>query len=355
MKKLLLLTDALPQGGAERQLVNLAIGLKKRGHNVRLITFYPEANFYAADMKDACIQEECIHNGKNGFKRAIVIRSLVKKWRPDFVVCYKSGSSMAACIARMVCKFNLVVSERNTNQNISRKDRIKFFLYRWADHIVPNSYSQAEFIKKYFPSLYSRVKVITNMVDTEKFKPFTKKYNNEITQVITTARVTHQKNLFNYLKTVRILKEKGVKVHFNWYGRVDGSKEYWDEVKNKMNEMEIEDYLTFHGPTRDPVRAYNSSDIFLLPSFYEGFPNVLCEAMACELPCIATNVCDSPLILRDQRWWADPYNPEDMADKIQEMSSLSKEEREKIGKRNRERIVSLCSEEEFINRYLELA
>lgn len=353
-KRFLLLTDAMVQGGAERQLAYLAIGLKRRGNEVRLITFYPEKNFYEEDLTKEGIHTEYLPNGENGLKRAKIIFNLVKSWKPDLTVCYKSGSSMAACIARMFSKFNLAVSERNTNQGISKRDRLRFFLYNWAHHIVPNSFSQADFIKKNFTNLYSKVKVITNMIDLDKFRMREIIPENQIPQIITTARITPQKNVLRYLEAIKALKNRNIKCHFNWWGRVDDNSDYWEKVKAKIQEYQIEDMVTFYGPTKNVIEEYYKNDLFLLPSLYEGFPNVLCEAMACGLPSIATDVCDSPYILQEKKYLVDPYNPEDMANKIVSLLFLSKDKIKMISKKNRQRIESLCSEEQFINSYLNL-
>lgn len=354
MIRIFLFTDDLKSGGAERQISYLAIGLKKAGCDVRLIQFYDHPVFYKNDLEPNDIHTETITEGKNGFKRAFVIKRLVKQWNPDMVVCYKPGTCIAGCLARMMCKFNLVVSERNTTQKLTKSEKLRFALYRFADHIIPNSYSQAEFIKNHFPILMPKVKVITNMIDTGKFSPPLQRPNNEIPQVITTARIAPQKNVLIYLEAIAILKRRGIKAHFNWYGRIDGSKEYWEKIKDKIEDLKIQDFITFHGATPNPQYVYNKSDLFILPSLYEGFPNVLCEAMACELPAIATGVCDSPRILKDKNWLISPHSPNEMAEKIEEMLNLSEKERIKIGKTNRGIIINLCSPQKFLESYVSL-
>ena len=108
----------------------------------------------------------------NPKKRFFALRKHIKVLKPDTVISYSTSPSMITCLLKLLgAKFNLIVSERNTTQQIGKMERLRFFLYRWADHIVPNSHSQAAFIYKHFPKLSDKVKVITNFVDTEKFSP----------------------------------------------------------------------------------------------------------------------------------------------------------------------------------------
>lgn len=354
MSKFLLMTDAMGQGGAERQLACLAEMLKKTGYQVRLVTFYNHDNFYAPQLDKAGISVEVFQEGQSSKKRPFVIQKIIKGWKPDMVVAYKPGTAMAACIARMICKFNLVVSERNTTQELTLSERLRFFLYKWADHIVPNSQSQADFIRVNYPNLYTKVKVITNMVDTDIFIPKENPIKNDIPQVVTTARITPQKNVLNYIEAIAELRRRNVKVHFNWYGRIDGGDDYWQKIQDSIRLNKVEENITFHGPTQNTVAAYQSADLFFLPSEYEGFPNVLCEAMACGIPSIATDVCDNKNILTDSRWLCDFRSPIDMADKIENMLCQSQEVRNQIGQENRNTVLNICSPEKFVNKYISL-
>lgn len=352
MKRFLLMTDAMGQGGAERQLVCLAEELKKQNCKVRLVTFYNQENFYAPQLEKCGIDMEIFSEGQKGWRRPFVIRRIIREWNPDVVIAYKPGTAMASCIARMFGKFNLVVSERNTTQELNRGERLRFFLYRWADHIVPNSQSQSDFIAQNFPSLTPKVKVITNMVDTDTFVPSQRTADNFIPQVLTTARVAPQKNILTYIDAITELKRRNIRVHFNWYGRIDKNNEYWNRIQESIKRNNISDMVTFHGITKDPVSAYQNADLFFLPSEYEGFPNVLCEAMSCGLPAIATNVCDNHFILSDSRWLCDYRSPVNMADKIESVLTLSEETRNQIGRNNRQIVIELCSPQAFVKKYL---
>lgn len=353
MKRILLLIDEMGQGGAERQLSYLAIELKKADCDVRLVKFYQGDNFYGRDLLDNGIETESLLTGQNSLKRPLAIAKLVRQWNPDMVVAYKTGTALAACIAKFFTRFNLVVSERNTTQRLSRKERVKFFLYRFADHIVPNSFSQSEFISKHFPKLMPRVTVITNMIDMDKFHPAVNHIEGKVLNIITAARIAPQKNVLNYLDAIALLRDRGVRAHFHWYGHLD-NKPYFTEVVDKQKELGLEDMIIFHGATQDIADLYRKMDIFCLPSLYEGFPNVLCEAMACGLPAVATAVCDSIRILTDSRFQAEPSNPTSIADALERMITLTTKERSSIGKRNTERISDLCSAKAFSDKYLSL-
>ena len=109
----------------------------------------------------------------------------------------------------------------------------------------------------------------------------------------------------------------------------------------------------FHllGERQDVPRITAAFDVATLSSVSEGFPNVLGEAMACGIPCVATDVGDSALIVGDMGVVVPPRNPERLAEGIQKLLNLSKEEREKFGKRAREHIKTHYALERIVEMY----
>lgn len=353
-KKVLLLIDQLSSGGAERQITNLAIGLKSYGYDVRLCRFYEGDIFYENDLAINNIQVETILDAKSALKRPFTLASLIKKWKPTAVIAYKDGTAMGACLARLLTAFNLIVSERNTTQFLSTKEKIKFFLYRFANHIVPNSYSQTQFIQSNFHYLKKKTTVITNTIDIHRFHQIETNRDKDTLVISTTARVMPQKNVLNFLEAVKIIKDRFPAIKFRWFGSQDDN--YFAQVKTKITELGLDDTITFEQPVRDVEKVYQQSDIYCLPSIYEGFPNVVCEAMACGLPIACSNVCDNPKIVEDgiNGYLFDPSSPVDIANKLQNIINLSFDQRSEIGKYNTEKIQKLCSPEVFIAKYIDL-
>ncbi len=353
-KRVLLLIDQLGSGGAERQLCCLAGCLHGAGYDVRLCRFYPGGVHYAADLEAAGVEPEVFESARRAWRRPFAIASLVRKWKPKAVIAFLDGTAMGACLARMLTPFNLLVSERNTTQNLSRRERAKFWLYRRADAVVCNSHSQLRFVNERFPELNSKAVAITNALDTERFSPAAHPPKLNRPRVLTTARITPQKNVLTYLRALAILKAEGVDAHFEWFG-TPSDENYLNQVLALKKELGLDSYITFHvGGTRDVISEYRKSSHFILPSLYEGFPNVLCEAMSCGLVCTASAVSDSPDILSDKRFLFDPTKPEAIASAIKTMLALSPKETAAAAAANRDAVKRMCSLESFTKAYINL-
>ena len=223
--------------------------------------------FYRPQLDAASIPVEYLPEGRNSWRRVWLIRQVVRDYCPDLTVAYLNGTCMAACLAKLLRPFRLVVSERNTTQHLSLRERVKFILYSVADAVVPNSYSQARFVKQHFPWLSNKVHVITNMVDTDHFSPLPDQTRgSETLHIITAARIMPQKNILRYLDAIALINQKGLNIHFDWYGASLAGDSYAEQVQLKIHDLQLEDIITFHAPSMDIVDCYRQSDIFCLPS-----------------------------------------------------------------------------------------
>ena len=231
-----------------------------------------------------------------------------------------------------------------------------FNLYRLANCVVVNSYSQKAFIHRNYPFLDHRVKVITNFVDTDLFVSRKGRCKNLIPHILTIGRFTPQKNCLNYLKAIKLCKDSGLKVHFDWYGNKLFDKAYFQKVIEEVGLLGISDVVSFYDHTPDVVSLYQQSDVFCLPSQWEGFPNVICEAMSCGLPVICSNVCDNPKIVIDgiNGFLFDPGDFYSMKHAVEQILGLPDSAKMKMGGDNRKRIVELCSGNRFVRQYVNL-
>lgn len=355
-KRVMLLCSGLGSGGAERQLVGLADMLQKEGYNIEVV-WYSNNNFYKSFLVERNIAYRQLLVS-NHFKKIILIAKEIERYNPDIVISYLSGANVIASLLKMIgMRFKLIVSERNTTTKKSLRVRLRFFLYKYVDYIVPNSFSQDKFIRDNYPSLADKLNTITNFTDTSFFVP---PAENKVRidgwhKMLVVARIEKQKNIEGFLDCVKILKDNHVKVHIEWFGSAS-VEDYRQHCYDLRNKLDIGDYVSFNPPTHNILEQYQSSDIFCLPSFHEGFPNVICEAMSCGLPILCSDICDNPYIVKDMESGLlfNPMSSEDMAMKISYYINNMSHRKSEIGKLNRDRIIAICSKESFLRKYINL-
>lgn len=355
MKKILLITENLGSGGAERQICGLASMLTKAGYPCRLIT-YVENQFYEPFLRQNGVDYQFVPELWNKKTRIFKTAKYVRQYKPDVVISFLPSVNKTMCLAKLLFKAKLVVSERNNNTCITRGDKVQFNLYRMADAIVPNSNSQGAFISNHFPFLSEKVHPIINFVDVNRFTPSETPMQNDTPRIVTVARYTQQKNVLTYLKAVRKAKDMGLNVHFDWYGDKKHNAAYYAEIEKEYQKLEISDYLTLHEPNQKIEEEYRKADIFCLPSLYEGYPNVVAEAMSCGLPILCSNVYENPYIVEEgvNGFLFNPENVDEIVNAVRKMVALSPAERQEMGKRNRELCMTRNTEEAFLNSYVEL-
>lgn len=359
MRKILCLIDTLGMGGgAERQMAGLAGLLHRKGYDVTVASYYEHDSDEFLE-KTYGIRSVLIKTESTAVSKLMAVRKYVRENRFDTLIVYKDGATMLACLVKLLGgRFRLIVSERNTTQDLNRHEKAKFFLYRWADVIVPNAVSQGNFIKDHYPHLAKKLMVITNFTDTSYFKSsLDYKQNDSFLKILVTARFSNQKNIIGFMNVVRKLKDQGAKVKVDWFGSVyHGQTEYGKRCEEHYKKLDISDILIFHEATPNILQEYQACDVFCLPSYYEGFPNVVCEAMSCGKPILCSNVCDNPYIVQDEinGFLFNPLDEDDMVKKINKMILLPQEEREKMGRKSREIAEVLFSEETFVNKYIGL-
>lgn len=355
MKRILLFIDSLGAGGAQRQLVGLAVMLQRAGYKVKVCTYY-NIDFYKNYLDDNHVENELIPNAGNAKKRIWAVRQYFKREKPDWVIAYQETPSLVACMAKMLgCNYRLIVSERNTTQRIGMNERVRFFLYHWADAIVPNSYSQERFLINHHPWMKKKVTTITNFVDLERFK-FVKKEKRECPLIVVAATIWPPKNTLGLIEAAKILKDRGLRVYIEWYGINEAYNDYLSQCKKMIEAFQLDDYIKLLPKSNRIQEKYEDSDFFCLPSFYEGTPNVICEAISCGRPILCSDVCDNSIYMKEGEngFLFNPCDPNSIANAIEFAINLQFEEYQNFCCQSRKIAEDLLSENIFINKYISI-
>lgn len=322
--RIILFTDSLGAGGAQRQLVGLAQLLQGQGYDVVVLTYHKD-EFYLPFLREHNVKYVLLENSQRALQRIFKIIKYVKKEKPGALIAFQETPSLIACIVKIILpSLKIFVSERSTTQTLDFRTKIRFFLYRWADRIVPNSYSQANYIKQYNPKFCNKIAVVTNFVDLQKFSPVEK--SRKLRPVImVAASIWPTKNTVGFIDAMKMVRDRGYDFEVRWYGKSESNLNYFNKAQARINELGLEDCIYLLEKSKDIKSRYDEADYFCLPSFYEGTPNVICEAIACGLPVICSDVCDNSIYVHKgiNGMLFNPRSPQSMADGISCMLSLS--------------------------------
>ena len=212
--------------------------------------------------------------------------------------------------------------------------------------IVAQSKTWATYYSKIFYK--HNVPIITGGVDVEFFKPMAKKKNNQV-NLLYVGWLIEDKGIYDLIDSIYILRKsnKSLDIKLKLIGPLH---EGIEKINLMICEYELKNIINVIGPVycRDELRGYyQSSDIFILPSHFEGFPCALLEAISSGLACIATNVGGIPDILDNGRCGTIIHEKDSrqLSDAIYEMiEDIDKMQKLKILSRNR--AISLYSLEQ---------
>lgn len=359
MKRVLCLIDGLGLGGAQRQLVGLAHLLQQKGYDVDLASYHRN-DFYLPLVESLGIHHIQLTPSSHKLSKLLLVRRLVKQNKYDTIISYLNGPNSLACLCKILgFKGKVIVSDRAVKQKKGRAKRILYTMYKTADHIVPNAYSQADYIAHNFPKLSAKVTTITNFTDIEKFKPSTTdSTSNSHLNILCASRISHEKNIVGFMRAVKQVTEcRSVNVRVKWFGNIGLNQEgYYEQICTERAQMGLKEIFELHPATHNIVEEYQKCDIFCLPSFLEGFPNVVCEAMACGKPILCSDVCDNSRIVADgiNGFLFNPKDIDSLVGAIRRFAELSESERTNMGVESRKIAERNFSEEAFVNKYIAL-
>ena len=371
-----LVIDELNSGGAQRDLARLASGLVAADYDVTVLTYWP-GDFFAGALAEAGVPVERVRS-RNRLHLIYAMRRAIRRSRPDVVLSFLRGANVLAELAGAPRRaFAVIAMELNLDtQPKSLRRGARYALHRLADAVVANSHAQRERMLEIAPFLADRTSVIVNGVDLRAFAPPSSPPPAREGQLrlLALARLQPQKNPFGLLEALAILRgeEPALDVVVDRHGdRIAGSDrraakwarsqqrghtEYAERFEQEVARLGLQDRFRLRPAAQDVLPLYHAADALVLPSVYEGTPNVICEAMACGLPALASRVGDNPRLVEHGRngFLFDPNSPADIADAIRRFAALPDEARSAMRAESRARAEASLSTDEFNARYLDL-
>lgn len=330
--KLLLTVDSFARGGAGHVIRQLAENLAARGNEVRVLLLHDAEKYEPDNFRVSNIYVAGIESPTRAGRiiRAVrLIREFIDSYGPDAVISSNDNFNTMICFAMRKNSIPLAVREASDPRFLKPAPvwrLLRRAAYRRADRIVVLCEAFRGFLGR---AADRKTAVIPNPVVI----PPTCKSGyaaGSPLRLVTAARLHPVKDIPFMLETMKLLRGRLDCVLEIW-----GDGELYETLSSRIRGEGLQDSVFLRGHTRRLPEKLASSDIFLLSSLSEGFPNALCEAMSLGLPCVV-RLCHESLreIASENESAVFVKTPGEMADAVLALSA-SPDLREKLGKNAR--------------------
>ncbi len=304
MRIALVISDLGP-GGAQRVLTSLAGAWSTQGNGVHLLPLHggPDQDFYAV-APAVHVQHLALPVGRTGavgklwrnVGRVRALRRALRALRPDVVVSFIDQSNVVTLLAAAGTEIPVIVSER-TDPSQSQSGRMWNLLTRLTYPLSRSLVVQTSEIAAQYANWRLRsVATIPNPVYPPPRPDGADRPDLPTPYVLAVSRLSREKGIDLLLGAFTEVASRFP----DWSLVVAGSGPEREMLEKHARELGISGRCCFLGEVSDVATLMRDASLFVLPSRVEGFPNALCEAMACGLASIATDCPSGPRhIVRD--------------------------------------------------------
>ena len=341
--KILRLTTLLDFGGQEKQYLSFtekpellkhqyifgAIGfggnaeeiLRKRGFEVHILN----RNFAIKN----------ISNIWNVYK-------LIKKINPDIVHTAAAEANFHGIVAAKLAGVKTIIGEEiGIPNHSSTAQKVFRWVYRLADQVIGVSQSVKNHLVNTGEIPESKGKVIYNPVSIPT--PFPKKESPNF-EIVYVGRLEIVKNVETLIKA--FANSNHTHAHLTIVG--DGRERHHLEALTSTLQMESK--ITFTGFTSEPSKYLSNADLFVLPSFSEGFGIAAAEAMFLKIPVLCSRVGGIPEFVKDNEngWLFNPKSTAELTEKLNQIIAMDVISLKMMGRKGYDKVINEFTVKKYI-------
>lgn len=321
-------------------MISIAVQMAALGHETTIISLEKKPQFYEVPSSVSLVK---IHSqGKMAALRDFIrIRKRVKESAADVSISFLSRCNLLLLLSSLLGRNRVVVCDRNNP--LKEHSRPVFYfsslLYMRADRIVV----QTNQIKNcYWKVLQPKIRVIENCLDTDALdRQLTGPVEREKV-ILSMGRLEKQKDFKTLIRAFSAISSK----YPRWKVKIFGDGSMKSELQQEIGKYGLEEQVLLCGKTEKPFQQMCRADIFVLSSFYEGFPNVLCEALYAGDLCISSDCVSGPaeLIRHGENGWLFPVGDQEQLTRLLDKLMSSGQELEEVRSRAAESVKHLYLE-----------
>lgn len=310
MIKVLQIFGKLDQGGAENLITSIFKKIDRNKIMFDALILSDEKGFLEDEWRalGANIYRIKKYNILNALSFKKELRQFFNNHKNEYQYVYNNTELSGPIIARVAKEFNIKnichahsSSSGKGIKGILRKLEYKKYHNLDVDHLFACSTMAS---KDRYGNRYKEATIINNSIDINKYK-FNEEIRNEVRKELnipTNAFLIGHVGRFAPVKNhsfIISLFNKYHKENPSSYLLLVGDGEQKENIKNLINDYNLNDYVILTGNTLDTYKYYNALDLFIMPSLFEGIPLVSIEAQANGLPLILSNNIDENVKLND--------------------------------------------------------
>lgn len=352
--KFLFVIPSLSDGGAERVISVLASELTEQGHEATVLIYFKTENEYevSKNVKKVYLSEcESDYDNMNYLKRLTALRKVAKTEKADFVIPFLSHVCIQTCVALFGTKYKIIQTVRNDPRTLP-EGKIHRFLRDLFIKFSFKTFVQNENQKSYFDKQTGKkIFVLPNPVRGDLFD-CQNKNDTDKTIIASAGRLNSQKNFFMLIDAFEKVLKRYKNIELRIYGH-EGDGRIKKQLEKQIEKKDLKNVVKLMGTTNDMKSMFESIDLYVLSSDFEGMPNSLMEAMAAGVPCVSTDCPTGPsdLIENEKTGLLVPVNDASaMSEAIEKM--LFELDNEKIAENGREFVKSNYSAKVIVERLL---
>ncbi|MEN9470374.1 MAG: hypothetical protein RL630_2107 [Verrucomicrobiota bacterium] len=297
VKRVLHVIDSLHLGGAQEVVLNLATcGSPRFCHEVATMHGH---GIYWNRLREAGIKVHSLSVHKCLPAYLATLPALLLAKRPDILHCHLIPSNILAKPLGALMGVPLILNHDHTNDPHRIDNKLLLALdkstNRFAHHLIAVASSCREFLIRHESIPPEKITLVPNAIDLRRFSPgqITRRDSRsklglspDAPVIAGVGRLNSQKNFSLFLDVAAALTPRFPNLRFLLAG--EGPEEAM--LREKVRQLGLTDRIVFAGYIADTRQVYAAADILLMPSRFEGLPMTLLEAMAMNLPVVASKL-----------------------------------------------------------------
>ena len=303
-------------GGAERVITDKANYLAKDGHQLMLVSYeqgqhplpyelHPSVKYKDLDCRFFTLSKysapmHLYHFFRLKKRFSENLHSVVLDFNPDVVVLASDWQTLMGSVVEAVSPIPVIAEFHNTYDYVMRKvgvsegwlkTKLTQYYYRQTiknlgkcAQLVVLTESDARGWRQHFKNVTVIPNPVTQYPDVIGDIP------KDPGRIIFVGRFNHEKRIDRLITAFSMIADKFPAWHVDIFG--DGNEK--DNLLQQIKDMNLEDRVIIHEPTKEIFEEYKRSEMLVLCSEHEASPLVLVEAMACGVPCVSLDCPNGP-------------------------------------------------------------